>query len=220
MKVIGHRGARGLAPENTAAAIARGLACGVDEVEIDIRITSDGVPILGHDPTIRTSDGDYIIAGHTLAGLRQKKPDITTLSEALQLMKGRAALYVEVKHAEPVQPVVDVIQDYLKSTKKPTAILLGSKSQKTLRELHSKLPQIPKIVIEPWSGIWARHRAKQVATRRISMRSWWLWRGFLRAMQKQGYEISPYTMNDPLKTAKWEPYIYGVVTDYPDRFKK
>ncbi len=46
----GHRGARGLAPENTLAAFDRALALGVTTLELDIALTSDGVPVIAHDP--------------------------------------------------------------------------------------------------------------------------------------------------------------------------
>jgi glycerophosphoryl diester phosphodiesterase len=46
----GHRGARGLAPENTLAAFERALAIGVTTLEMDAAITADGVVIVTHDP--------------------------------------------------------------------------------------------------------------------------------------------------------------------------
>jgi glycerophosphoryl diester phosphodiesterase len=46
----GHRGARGLAPENTLPAFQRALELGVTTLELDIAITSDGVPVISHDP--------------------------------------------------------------------------------------------------------------------------------------------------------------------------
>ena len=45
----GHRGARGLAPENTLAAFTRALETGVSTLELDIGITRDGVPVIHHD---------------------------------------------------------------------------------------------------------------------------------------------------------------------------
>jgi glycerophosphoryl diester phosphodiesterase len=46
----GHRGARGLAPENTLAAFERALAIGVSTLEMDAAITADGVVVVSHDP--------------------------------------------------------------------------------------------------------------------------------------------------------------------------
>jgi glycerophosphoryl diester phosphodiesterase len=220
MIIIGHRGARGLAPENTLAAIKKGLAYHADEIEIDIRVTRDGVPILNHDRTIAVDNAVMDIATHTLAELRGLKRDVATLSEALKLVSGRATLYIEVKHGEPTTPVADVIQNFIALTRKTPSLLLGSKSHRVLMDLHRQLPNIPTIVIEPWSGVRASYRARKLGTRRISMRSWWLWKGFLQSMAIHGYKITPYTMNKPAKVAKWEPYIYGIITDYPDRFNK
>jgi glycerophosphoryl diester phosphodiesterase len=48
--VQGHRGARGLLPENTLPAFARALELGVTTLELDVGMTRDGVVVLGHDP--------------------------------------------------------------------------------------------------------------------------------------------------------------------------
>lgn len=48
----GHRGARGLFPENTIEGILAGLAVGLDTFEIDVAVTADGVPVLSHDAAL------------------------------------------------------------------------------------------------------------------------------------------------------------------------
>lgn len=48
----GHRGARGLAPENTLPAFERALALGVTTLELDTAVTRDGVVVVGHDPLV------------------------------------------------------------------------------------------------------------------------------------------------------------------------
>jgi len=48
----GHRGARGLAPENTLAAFARALSLGVTTLELDLAVTREGVVIVSHDPRL------------------------------------------------------------------------------------------------------------------------------------------------------------------------
>ncbi|MBY0315190.1 MAG: glycerophosphodiester phosphodiesterase [Bdellovibrionales bacterium] len=50
IEVQGHRGARGLRPENTIPAFAFGLEKGVDVLELDIAVTSDNIPVISHDP--------------------------------------------------------------------------------------------------------------------------------------------------------------------------
>jgi glycerophosphoryl diester phosphodiesterase len=61
----GHRGARGLAPENTLAAFAKALEVGVTTLETDLAVTSDGVLVLSHDPAlnsdiVRGADGKWL----------------------------------------------------------------------------------------------------------------------------------------------------------------
>ncbi|MDH5535348.1 MAG: glycerophosphodiester phosphodiesterase [Betaproteobacteria bacterium] len=61
----GHRGARGLAPENTIAAFARALQIGVTTLELDCAVTKDGVVVVSHDPLLnpditRGSDGQWL----------------------------------------------------------------------------------------------------------------------------------------------------------------
>ena len=48
----GHRGARGLAPENTLPAFARALSLGVTTLELDTAITKDGVVVISHDSVV------------------------------------------------------------------------------------------------------------------------------------------------------------------------
>ncbi len=58
VRTVGHRGALAVAPENTMAAFRAALAAGVDEVEFDVQLTRDGVPVVLHDATLdRTTDG-------------------------------------------------------------------------------------------------------------------------------------------------------------------
>jgi glycerophosphoryl diester phosphodiesterase len=48
----GHRGARGLGPENTLAGFGTALLIGVTTLELDIAISADGVPVVSHDPAL------------------------------------------------------------------------------------------------------------------------------------------------------------------------
>jgi len=65
LDIQGHRGARGLAPENTLPAFARALAIGVTTLELDCAITRDGVVVVSHDPEFnpdiaRGPDGKWL----------------------------------------------------------------------------------------------------------------------------------------------------------------
>lgn len=63
--IQGHRGARGLMPENTLAGFAHALAIGVTTLELDCAITKDNVVVVSHDPLLnpditRGPDGEWL----------------------------------------------------------------------------------------------------------------------------------------------------------------
>lgn len=214
-KIIGHRGARGLAPENTVKAIEVALRHHVDGVEFDVRVTADGSVILCHNPTL---DG-LVISKQRYETLKLRKPDLATLDEALAAVGSKCALLIEIKPKVPVEPVVRIIRHALASNKKIDISIL-SRSQATLKQVHTALPEAQLVVNERWSIFIALWRMHRLGTDRLQMNQIWLWRGFLRAAQRNGIRISPYTVNSPKQFARWEPYLYGIVTDYPDRFEK
>ena len=85
LDIQGHRGARGLMPENTLPAFARALSVGVTTLELDCGITSDGVVVVSHDPALnpditRTSDGRWLekqgAALHALTYAELKRYDV------------------------------------------------------------------------------------------------------------------------------------------------
>ncbi len=68
LRVIAHRGAAGVAPENTLPALRHAAAVGAHAVEFDIRCTGDGQLVVLHDPGVdRTTDGSGQIDEMTLA---------------------------------------------------------------------------------------------------------------------------------------------------------
>ncbi|HML96538.1 MAG TPA: glycerophosphodiester phosphodiesterase family protein [Thermodesulfobacteriota bacterium] len=107
---VSHRGAAALAPENTLAAVAAGVASGAPYVEIDVRATSDGALAVMHDSTVdRTTDGkgkvgelawDYVKTLDAGGGFSPefKGEPVPNLASVLRYMKGKgSALVVEAK---------------------------------------------------------------------------------------------------------------------------
>lgn len=220
MQVVGHRGARGLAPENTLAAIDKALEHQVVEIEIDVHITKDQVAVLAHYPWLNDVAGNtLVIKQTTLQDLRRHKPDLATLDEAIAHINRRVPLQIELKWGEPASPVASVLLDYLGRGWQATDFLFGSKNQRTLLELHRALPEIPTVVIEPYLSVRAHWRARQLKTKRLSMNRWGLWSGFIRAMDRRGYQLYAYTLDDPRKAKRWQAAgLQGVITDRPDLF--
>lgn len=72
IRVIGHRGAAGVAPENTLAAIQHGILAGSDALEVDVHVTTDGHLVLIHDDTVdRTTDGSGPVEAMTLSEIKR-----------------------------------------------------------------------------------------------------------------------------------------------------
>ncbi len=83
----GHRGARGLRPENTLPAFAHALSLGVVTLEMDTAVTKDGVVVVSHDPelnpdVVRDPDGKYVTPGtsiHSLSFAELQRYDVGRL---------------------------------------------------------------------------------------------------------------------------------------------
>ncbi|MGQ7249420.1 glycerophosphodiester phosphodiesterase family protein [Halomonas sp. V046] len=109
VSVIAHRGSSQVAPENSLSAIRQALSDGADQVEIDVRLSADGTPVLSHDASLSRLAGDNrriaevnwaALAdvdigssfGHAFAG-----EGLASLAEALAAVRGRAGLVIELK---------------------------------------------------------------------------------------------------------------------------
>jgi len=69
--VVGHRGNAAHAPENTMESFRQALAAGAECVELDVRLSADGVPVVMHDPTLdRTTDSTGAVASLSAEQLR------------------------------------------------------------------------------------------------------------------------------------------------------
>lgn len=113
--IVAHRGASAHHPENTLAAFDAAITAGADMIELDVRLTADGVPVVIHDQDVAlTTDGTGLISELTMAqvtdlnaGARwQRRESVPTLREALTLLRGRAAVEIDVKN-DPGEPGYD-----------------------------------------------------------------------------------------------------------------
>ncbi|MBS7618882.1 glycerophosphodiester phosphodiesterase, partial [Candidatus Bathyarchaeota archaeon] len=69
--VVAHRGASGYEPENTIKAIEKAIDMNADAVEVDVRLSKDGVPVVIHDETLnRTTNGSGRVDSYTSEQLK------------------------------------------------------------------------------------------------------------------------------------------------------
>lgn len=116
--VLGHRGASGAFPENTLPAFAGALAAGADGVELDVRVTADGVGVAFHDPDVsRTTNGRGLVhemSWEQVAALEIAIPGgvtgVPSLEQVVAAVGEHSALMFEVKNF-PGQPGYDAVRE-------------------------------------------------------------------------------------------------------------
>jgi len=114
MKIIGHRGAAGLALENTIESIRAGVHAGAVYIEMDVRATKDGVLVLCHDESLERTFGVHRnVSECTHAEIKKLCPNLPTLSDALKAAKCEGVI-VECKvFIEPKQ-LLDIFKKFPK----------------------------------------------------------------------------------------------------------
>jgi glycerophosphoryl diester phosphodiesterase len=153
---VSHRGAAGLAPENTLAAVKAGVESDAPFVEIDIRLTSDGVPVLMHDGTLdRTTDGagrvnertrEYVrnldAGGHFSA--KFKGEPVPELGAVLEYMKGTSStLVIEVKSPEDYPGIAGTLTASLKKYGMEKRVVVVSFDAGWVEEFRRLAPGVP-----------------------------------------------------------------------------
>jgi glycerophosphoryl diester phosphodiesterase len=157
-KVVGHRGACDIAPENTMASFEQAWRDGADIVEMDVRLSADGYVVVFHDATVdRTTDGTGEVAALTLPQLKRLDagswfgPEfagerIPTLREVGAWAKGRIGLLIELKFNPfgsfypPLAPAVVEVLAELDILDQVAAI---SYQPRSLVQLKTLAPEVP-----------------------------------------------------------------------------
>jgi glycerophosphoryl diester phosphodiesterase len=109
MQIIAHRGASGLAPENTLKAIRLALTLGAQAIEIDVQ-RADGELWVFHDRRLeRCTNGGGVLTAQSrayLAGLDAGEGEpIPTLWQVMEAIAGKAELHIELKGAQTADEV-------------------------------------------------------------------------------------------------------------------
>lgn len=221
MLIIGHRGAKGLAPENTLASLQAALDARVDMIEVDVRVTSDGVPVLHHDAIMQANDSRRFVINKTVfSDLQLAKPDLLTLEAALHFIDQRADVMIEIKPGVDIEPVMACIKPRIERSWLESDFVIASFDFGILQKIRKTYPNVQLMVLDRWSGIRASRRARKLQTYRIVMHQRWLWTGFIKAVSHGGFKLSAYPLNNPRKARRWaKAGLYAAITDYPDRLK-
>jgi glycerophosphoryl diester phosphodiesterase len=215
---IGHRGAAGHAPENTLAAIQKGIALGIDFAEIDVRRTADGVLVVLHDETVnRTTDGKGRVDRLSLQDVKKfdagNGEQIPTLEEVLRITAGRAGLMLELKVKGLAQQAVEAVRGagfrdpviYASFLHDELTHVQAVDPGASLMMLFGRLPQAPvaRAIEHGPSHVGLRH---DTATRRL-----------VEAFHRAGLLVFVYTADSPgdIQHAL-SVGIDGVISNFPE----
>lgn len=118
IEIVGHRGANGLASQNSVEGITLAEKYGCDAVELDVQKTKDGRLILFHDPVfaLSTDDGYGFVENTPYEEVKEytvNGNEILTLEEGLEVVKETEMnLYLEMKSNDIFTDCYDVVQEY------------------------------------------------------------------------------------------------------------
>lgn len=214
MKIIGHRGAAGLALENTIESIEQAVKSGADYIEIDVRMTRDRKIILNHDSNLaRTYNVNLAVSKHTLEELQTVCPGLPTLETALKasIVKG---VIIEAK--EFIEP-----DRILAVTKKfPSLdVRFASFNHHFIRAIKKVDPSIFCYVLEHHSPFDIINRASKMKADGIGLNY-----GVLNPLtyilaKRKKLQIYTYTINKPwiASILSWLYRDTYICTDYPDK---
>ncbi|MBH0189342.1 MAG: glycerophosphoryl diester phosphodiesterase [Nitrospira sp.] len=216
---IGHRGAAGHAPENTLAAIQKGIELGVDFVEIDLRRTADNVLVVLHDASVnRTTNGRGRIDRLSLNEVKKLDAGngerIPTFAEVLTAVSSRCGLMLEIKVKGIARQVVEMVQAlrfrgpaiYASFLHDELREVRAADRKAPLMVLFSRLPRVPVSFATKYKAthVGLRH---DTATGRL-----------INAFHHAGLFVCVYTANHPgdIQHAL-SVGVDGVISNVPDR---
>lgn len=224
MLIIGHRGAAGLAPENTMVAMKAGVMAGVDILEFDVRLTRDSVPVVIHDSRLlRTHHLNKSINSLTLAELQAytSKQPIPTLAEVLDEYFGVVVLNIEIKSRGCAEVVYQTLATYINRPDDWDNVLVSSFLARELIRLRKLSPLINLALLHrnnPFLFV-AYQRWLQLSA--VGFHRLYIHPLAIEIARRSGLFIYVYTVNRPdaLRTLA-QRHIDGIVTNYPDRLIK
>jgi len=216
--VFGHRGASGLAPENTLASFAKAVEFGVHGVELDVHASADGEVVVIHDERVdRTTNGRGLVRELPLDALRRLDAGggerIPTLGEVLGALPEHVVANVELKAAGCAEAVAKVLAETRLD------ILVSSFDHMELARFRRFAPKVPCAPLAArWrDGLetvalaldaWAVNLADRIASpEHIATVAGWPRRCFV------------YTIDDPARAEELRKNgAAGVITNRPDLF--
>lgn len=216
---IGHRGAAGLAPENTLASIEQAISLGLDLVEVDVRQTCDGHLVILHDERVdRTTNGTGLVSTMPLLALRELDAGagqrIPTLGELLQTAHGRIGLILELK----VPGLAAQAYESVQRSAFTGPVIYASFIQNELCSIREADPQAQTMVL---FSRWVKDPvavAQHVRATHAGFCYRVVTKSVIETCHQRGLVAFVYTVNERQDIQKVKSLgAEGIISDFPDR---
>lgn len=220
MKIIGHRGAAGLALENSLESIRAAIVAGVDAIEFDVRMTADQHFVLCHDAsTKRVSQEDLYIDKTTRAAIQKIRlhngEHLPMLDVVLHSVTD-IPVVIEAKGSHWAEPLAALLATF--PSERLTVI---SFHHDELARFHHLIPSVRTFVIERTKAFEAIQFAKAHKLTGVDL-NFWLINPFTHWLANRNkLEILVYTVNDPW-LARFLHWFYpklSITTDVPHKLQ-
>jgi len=206
--LLGHRGARLYAPENTIAALDTALHHGADGFEFDIRRTRDGQSVLCHDPEFHRLS----VSRHTLHQLQAKclsaEERIPCLDEVLERFAQNAFLNIEIKVRGAEREIAATLKQF--SPQKDCCV--SSFLPSVVRNLHQLDGSLPLGII--CQTRWQLLRWKVLPVSYVIPHYRLLSRRLVKNLHDAGKTVITWTVNKPRQMLRAaEMGVDGIISD-------
>ena len=227
LTIFGHRGAAGLAPENTLAAFDAGIDAGADWLEFDVQ-HHDGALLLFHDARLdRRSNGRGRLVDHDLASLRAldvgEGQHMPLLGEALDHLAGRCRLNIEMKSfGDTAEAVAGLLAARVGSGQwLAESLLVSSFHIPELARFHTLAPAIPiaPLYVGPPLALCAE--ARDLGAAAVHLDHEFIDAAMIADARRSGLRVHVYTVNAVDDAERLRALgVDGIFTDHPQRFRR
>ena len=221
---IGHRGAKGFEPENTLISFQKAIDIGVDSIELDVHLSSDGAIMVIHDETIdRTTNGKGVVNELSLQELKtfqiEKENTIPTLIEVFDLVNKRCFINIELKGKGTSKPVINLIEHYIEEKNWNYGhFIISSFNWSALQEVRKWNLKIPIGVLTHTDLDLAIAFAKFIKAETIHPYFHLLTKENTIKMKNEGFKVFAWTVNETEDIQKIKSFhVNGIISDFPDR---
>lgn len=219
---IGHRGAAGHAPENTIAAIRRGVSLGVDLVELDVRRTRDGHLVVIHDELVdRTTNGIgpvYEMTWHDLQLLDAGNGEgVPSVEAALAAANEHAGVILEVK----TPGIGPDLYRAVRASAFLGPVIYASFLHTEILEIRKLDPLAETIALVECVPVSGAAFARDANATLVGLCHESATAEFVAALHDACLKVLLYTVNEPnLIQRAIDLGADGVISDYPERIPK